>query len=196
MSKNIFIPDDDGIFSVEGCYKGSIHYMLNTQDYQTVTWTAKQNIIYKLVNTFENSKDWNLEKKLLPEEEKIEYKKLFGKILEKPFTPKESTIKKCLIVIIGRIKGCEITIGLTAVKGDNYVSFKAGNVDNIKTICKKNNVTLSYDSYFAFYLLNNAYLNEVIPEEIFDYTARKYLKIAKRDKIFKEKLKQAFSAFK
>jgi hypothetical protein len=184
--KNIFIPDNETNIS----QKGSFLYKLNTLGYQTVLWTPKQKLLYKISTL--SICEWEIEKDLLSIEEKSEYKKLFDGINK---TPSESVLKKCLLVIYFQFRsiGKGVAIGLEIINGNNYVVFKSGNVDEVKTICRKNGVTLNYDRKFVLSLLNNAYLNEIIQEEMWGYTARKYIKIKNRNKSFENKLKQFFS---
>ena len=186
----IFIPDKNAIISKEGLQKGSIYYKLNTSGYQTVLWTLKQKLLYKISSIPDC--EWEIEKDLLSVDEKNEYNRLFCGINE---TPDENVLRNCLLVIYFQFRsiGKGIAIGLEIINDNNYVVFKSGNVDAVKKMCKKNSVTLNCDRKIAFYLLNNSYVNEIIPEEIWETMARKYIKIKNRNRIFKIKLKQYFA---
>jgi len=184
MSNNIFIPDNDSSIFLNGHRKGKIHYNFNAPKYQTLSWKIKQKLLYKLQDPKE---DWDYE--MLSEDEKSVYKKLFDGIEE---TPNDIILKKCILVIICRTSlGC-FSIGLEIIDKNNYIAFKSGNVNEIKTKCLEHNVHVNYDNKFASYLLINSYIGEIIPEDILEYTAQKYIKLRKRDKLFANKLKQYF----
>jgi len=185
MSNSIFVPDNDNSFASNSLRKGIIHYNFKTPKYQVVSYTPRQKLIYKL----RTSTDWITERENLPPDEKIESKNLFDKINE---IPNESVLKKCLLVLIWRAKYQQLAIGIEVINGNNYVVFKSVKVSEIKTMCKKHKITINYDNKYTFYLFLNAYLNQIIPEEIWIHTALKFFKINKRDKKFSEKLKQSF----
>jgi hypothetical protein len=185
MGNYIFIPDTGNIFSLNGTNRGEIHYRFNTQIPTSVSWTSRQKLLFKL----QYSSDWETERNMLPKDEEIEFLRLFDKINE---IPEENIIKNCLLVIISRLKGINVAIGLRVINHNNYVVFKSGYINEIKILCKKNYVTINYDNNYTLYLLYNAYLDEIIPEDIWGYTARKYIKLKKRDKIFSVKFKQLF----
>ena len=186
MSNNVFIPDNDNKFALIGLRRGTIHYNFKTAKYQDVSHSSRHKLIHKL----ERSLNWDIEKNILPTDEEIEFKKLFDKINE---TPNEYIIQNCILVVISRVKYKEkLAIGLEVIDGNNYVAFKSVNVSEIKRMCKKYQVTLNYDRKFNYFLLTNAYLNEIIPEKIWEYTALKYINIKKRNKTFSRKLQQLF----
>jgi hypothetical protein len=57
-------------------------------------------------------------------------------------------------------------------------------------MCEKHRITIKYGKRFTSYLLANAYLHEILPEEIWEYTARKFVKIMRKDKVFREKIEK------
>jgi len=59
-------------------------------------------------------------------------------------------------------------------------------------MCKKYCVNINYDRLFALFLFKEAYLNEIIPEIIWETVANKFKNIEQRDKIFRKKLKYHF----
>ena len=124
---NIFIPEDKGLFQYGDLRKGTIHYRFNNLKYQTVLWTSKQKLKYKM----QTSKNWDMEKNMLSTEEETIYKKLFDNILE---TPQEMIIKNCLLVVIDEKN--EFAIGLEAIDKFNRVTFKSQNANKIKKYVK------------------------------------------------------------
>ena len=185
MGNYIFIPENEKCLNFEDSKKGAIHYKLNTPIYKAISWTSRQKLIYKI----QTSQDWNFEKEMLSADEEMEYKKLFDKINE---TPQKNILKKCILVIVAKTKCLKLAIGLEVIDGNNYVVFKSGSIDEIKQMCKNLSVSINYDNKLCLYLLNSAYLNEIIPQNIWEYVARKYIKIEKRDKVFSKKLKEYF----
>jgi hypothetical protein len=183
MSNTIFVPDNDSLCMQSGLRTGGICYKFNDSPYQTIFRTPKQRLFYKICLLSPNECLDNFNVKALPVDEKTEYKKLFDNIYK---VPKEDAIKKCLIVIAWRDS---LAIGLESVNGNNVTVFKSTHINEIEKTCEKHRITIKYDKYFTSYLLLNAYLHEILPEEIWEHTARKFVKIMRKDKAFREKLK-------
>ena len=185
MGTNIFTPNE--IFSIEGPKKRLFHYKFHTPTFQTISWSTRQKLFYRMQTVA--VEDWDIEK--LPADEKAEYKKIFGKTEE---IPDENILRKCILVVYGVWKRYGIAVGIECTDHDNYVTFKYfdRNVNEIKIMCKKNNVTLNYDNRFTVKLLSYSYLNEIIPEEMWEYLAQKYIKLKSKDKNFAKKLDHLF----
>jgi type III secretion system FlhB-like substrate exporter len=186
MSNYIFIPDDNSLVTSEGLRKGTIYYKINTSPYQTIFWTVRQTLLYKMKISSSNI---IIDENILSSDEKTEYKMLFNNVNK---VPKENIIKKCIIVFINQ----EMAIGLKAI-GKNkrkniYLAFKSSKLNEIKEICKRNNVTINYDNRLVLYLFDNGYINEIAPYGMFMYIAEKFKKIEQEDKIFANKCKLAF----
>ena len=184
--KNIFIPDNESLMTPDFLKKGEIHYKYFDTEYKTVSWSAKKRLFHKTIKLPPNKK---FNTRILTPDEKTEYNKLFYNINK---TPKEKVIKECIIVITYRKFRTEMAVGLKVIDGNNVTAFKSGSLNEVKSICKKHKINTIHDNYLSLYLFFNAYLNEIIPEEIWEYTARKYVKIMQRDKIFAERIKSTF----
>jgi hypothetical protein len=154
---------------------------LNNSAYKTVSWTPKQNLLYKM-----SQKNFDINE--LSSSEKIEYEKLFYKMFE---TPKESDIKKCILVIV---HGNFSAIGLEIVNSNNILVFKSLEVEKTVTMCKKNNIIIRYEKQLglAWSLFLQAYPNEVIPRNFWMDLAYTYMKIMKKNKKFTKKIRILF----
>lgn len=175
---NILIPGNSPIFQIGKL--DTINYKFNNLEYQTNTWSAKTRLLYK----FENSEKFDL--KNLSSKEEEEFSKLFDGL---SIVPNEIILKRTLLVIICKRKQLEFAIGLNPLFG---IEFKSVKVCEIRKIYKKYYITLNYDSKFAWYLLKNVYINDMIPEELLEYAKHKYLKIARKNNVFKNKILKFF----
>jgi hypothetical protein len=186
MSNYFFIPDDNSLVTSEGFRKGTIYYKINTSPYQTISWTVKRTLLYKMKISSSNI---SIDKNMLSSDEKTEYKRLFNNVNK---APKEKVIKKCIIVFTNR----KMAIGLKVIGKNNrkniYLAFKSSKLNEIKEICKRNSVTINYDNRLVLYLFVNGYINEIAPLGIWEQIARKFKKIEQKDKIFANKYKLLF----
>ncbi|MCL1812364.1 MAG: hypothetical protein FWG29_02445 [Treponema sp.] len=182
MSNCIFVPDGNSFLSLDGLRKGTIHYGLNDSPYKTIPFTIKQKLLNKLIS------EGRLNEETLLPDEKIEYKKLY----DDPFTfPAEDSVKECILVVICK----ELAVGVKIIDKNNYTAFKylGKNIQEIKTICKKHCITVNGDKKLSLYLFYNAYLNEIIPVEIWEYLAYKYARISQKNKTFAKKVNLLFN---
>ena len=190
MSNYIFIPDNNSLIASEGLRKGTIHYKINTSPYQTISWPVRETLFYKIQYKMKKSSSGQLifDKNMLSSDEKTEFKRLFNNFNNLNKVPKENEIKKCIIVFTHR----KVAIGFKIIGANIYVSFKSSKLNEIKEICKRNNVTINYDNKLASYLFTNCYLNEIPELDILGLLAERFVKIIKKDKIFANKCDLAF----
>ena len=186
MSNYIFIPDNNSLIALEGLRKGTICYKINTSPYQTISWTVRQTLFYKIQYKMKKSSGQLIfDENMLSSDEKTEFKRLFNNFNNLNKVPREKVIKNCIIVFAHR-KGA---IGFKIIGVNIYVSFKSSKLNEIKEICKRNNVTINYDNKLASYLFANCYLNEIPELNICRLLAERFIKIIKRNKVFDNKLK-------
>jgi len=180
MSNYIFIPDDNNMITLSGFRKGTIHYKINNYPYKTIFWSVKQTLLYKL-----SLKKLDLDMKALSSDEMFEYEKLFENF---EITPNEKRIKECIIAFTDR----KIIIGLKIIDKEIFLAFKSIRIKEIKEICKRNSVTISYDKHITHFLFSNEYLNEIPSYSILENIAAKFIYIKNKNKVFAKKLNSIF----
>ena len=169
MNHFIFKHDYKSLITSNGL--GTIRQKTNTAPYQTVSWSDNQTFFY-----------------YCKIKEKIEYKRLFHDLYNLNKTPDENKIKECIIVFTNGV----IAIGLKSIDGDVYTGFKSTRLNEIKAICKKNRVKTEFDNKIAFDLFSDSYLDEIPPHYLLTKIAERFIKIFKKDIIFKLKVSEYF----
>jgi len=164
---------------------GKTHFKFNVSPYQTVSWSDNQTFFFNIKLLLSDTK---LYKKMLSSNEKREYKRLFKSLYNLNKTPDENKVKECIIVFTNGVTA----IGLKSIDGDVYTGFKSTRLNEIKAICKKNRVKTEFDNKIAFDLFSDSYLDEIPPHYLLTKIAERFIKIFKKDIIFKLKVSEYF----
>jgi len=103
--------------------------------------------------------------------------------------PFEEKIKKiCLLVV----KKNKYAVGLEYTYCENsapVVVFKTINTKETFSLCEKNDIKIIYDDTFAAVLYEHGEIDEIIPTELWENTAKLLARIMKGDKKFLKKIK-------
>ena len=102
--------------------------------------------------------------------------------------PSEEKIKRiCLLVV----KKNKYAVGLEYTYGEDFtpvVVFRTENTKETVLLCKKNDIKIIYDDTLAMALYKHGEIDEIIPTELWENTAKLLAKIMKSDKKFLKRI--------